>query len=245
MVRKMDYEVRRKAVLAAVINRYIQEGSPVASEDIAKDFQVSSATVRNVFADLEDAGYLAHMHTSSGRIPTYKGYRYYVDFLVEQMELVEEEKFRISSEYRKKISHLEELLETTSALIAGVTHYAGITLFPEWQDKLFYGGLSQILDQPEFHDSQKIRYLIKTLEEKRRLLEIMNRDFEDKVRVYIGEELECPEISNCSLIVSRYRIKNKPGGKIAVLGPMRMEYNHAISVLGYVADMLTYELDKI
>lgn len=245
MVRNVDYESRRRAVLAATIDRYIKDAQPVASEDIAKDFDLSSATIRNIFVELEEAGYLTHPHTSGGRLPTNKGYRYYVDFLTSQMQLLDEEKEHILKGYKSQIKRLEDTLEETSELISAVTHYAGIVSFLEWQDRLFYKGISRILEQPEFRDFEKIRLLLKIVEDKQHLLEIINRDFEGKVKVYIGQELDCPEMENCSLVISGYRINNRPSGRLAVLGPQRMEYNHIIPALEYISDVLTEVLGGI
>ena len=85
MVRVVDSEARKRLVLEAAINKYIREAEPIPSEDIASDFDLSSATIRNIFAELEEEGYLRHPYTSGGRIPTDKGYRYYVDFLISQI----------------------------------------------------------------------------------------------------------------------------------------------------------------
>lgn len=244
MVRNIDYEARRRAILAATINQYIEEAEPIASEDIAKGFDLSSATIRNIFAELEEVGYLTQPHISGGRVPTNKGYRYYVDFLVSQMELLDNEKERVISQYNKEIKRLEDVLEKTSEVISEITHYAGIVSFLEWQDRFFYKGISQILEEPEFRDLQNLRIVIKLIEEKERLLNIINRDFQGGVKVYIGEELECPEIENCSLLVSTYSLKNKPLGRLAVLGPKRMEYRHAIPSLEYIARVLTDTLNK-
>lgn len=244
-MRIVDYENRRRAILSTVINRYIKEKEPVASEDIAKDFDLSSATIRNILSELEECGYLTHTHTSSGRIPTDKGYRYYVDFLLSQMELLDEEKERILKEYKKEILRLEDILEQTSEIISTITHYAGIVSFVEWQDKVFYKGISYILEQPEFHDVERIRLLMRVMEDKQRLLDIINRDFKEKVKVYIGPELGCPEMDSCSLVVSNYQLKHQPSGKIAVLGPMRMEYAHIIPALEYISEVLTNILNQI
>ena len=130
-------------------------------------------------------------------------------------------------------------------MIEDATHYTGIVSFLEWQDRMFYKGLSRILEQPEFKDSEKMRLLIKIIEDKRHLLGLINRDFSDDVKVYIGQELESPEMADCSLVVSGYRRKNKPQGKLAVLGPLRMEYNHIIPTLGYIADVLSEALEGI
>jgi transcriptional regulator of heat shock response len=244
MVRNVDYESRRRAILTATINRYIQEADPVASEDIASDFDLSPATIRNIFAELEEAGFLMHPYTSGGRIPTDKGYRYYVDFLISQMALLGEEKERIVNEYRKEIIRFEDALEETSEIISTITHYAGIVSFLDWQHKFFYKGISHILEQPEFQSFDKIRLLIRIIEDKQLLLDIINRDFSGKVKVYIGQELGCPEMDNCSLVVSSYNRKNRPSGRLAVLGPMRMEYRHIIPTLEYISDVLTGVLDN-
>ncbi|MDD2679254.1 MAG: DeoR family transcriptional regulator [Candidatus Omnitrophica bacterium] len=245
MVKNVDHDSRRRAVLSATIDKHIRQANPVASEDIAEYFDLSPATIRNIFAELEDTGYLTHPHTSGGRIPTDKGYRYYVDFLVAQMSLLEEEKNNIIGEFKKEIRRLEDALEETSELISQITHYAGIVSFLGWQDKMFYKGLSRILDQPEFKDTRKIKLLIELIEDKQGLLAIINRDFNDPVKVYIGHESGRPEMENCSLVVSSYRRKNKPQGRLAVLGPVRMEYSHIIPALGYISEVLSQALENI
>jgi transcriptional regulator of heat shock response len=243
MVRTVDYDSRKRAVLASTINRYIQNAEPVSSGDIAREFDLSSATIRNIFADLEQAGLLTHPYTSGGRIPTNKGYRYYVDFLISQIDLLDNEKEHIVKEYNREISRLEDALEETSEIISTITHYAGMVSFLDWQDKLFYRGISHVLEQPEFKDYQQVRILIKMIEDKGQLLSIINQDFDGKVKVYIGKELGWPEIEDCSLVVSSYRVKNKPSGKLAVLGPARMEYNHTIPSLEYISNILTEVLN--
>ena len=245
MVRVVDSEARKRLVLEAAINKYIREAEPIPSEDIASDFDLSSATIRNIFAELEEEGYLRHPYTSGGRIPTDKGYRYYVDFLISQITLLDNEKELIAKEYKRVIKRLDDALEETSEVISTITHYAGIVSFLEWQDKFFYKGISHILEQPEFQDLEKMRLLIKMLEDKQHLLDIINRDFSEKVKVYIGHELECPEIQNCSLVVSSYRLKDRPSGRLAVLGPVRMEYKQIIPSLEYISDVLTGVLDNI
>ena len=74
---------------------------------------------------------------------------------------------------------------------------------------------------------------------------IINRDFDGRLKVYIGRELGCPQLDNCSLIVSSYRIKNRPRGRLAVLGPLRMQYSHIIPTLEYISDVLSDVLDNV
>ncbi|TRZ50244.1 hypothetical protein D4Q80_00630 [bacterium] len=245
MPRNIDYNSRRKSILNSAINRYIKNALPVASDDISEEFDLSSATIRSIFSELEESGYLKHPYTSGGRIPTNKGYRYYVDFLIQQIELMDDEKLRIVKDCKRKIRRLDDALENTSEVISEITHYAGIVSFLESQDRIFYKGISRIIDQPEFKDADKIRLLIKLMEEKGKLLDIVNRDYTGKVKVYIGSELGWPEMENYSLIVTTYKLKNQPYGRLAVLGPMRMEYNHIIPALEYISDVLTDVLSAI
>jgi len=244
MVKNVDHNIRRSAVLAATINHYIKYAEPVSSETIARSFELSSATIRNIFSELEEAGYLTHPYTSGGRIPTSKGYRYYVDFLLSQMELLDNEKERIVCEYKSKISKMDDLLELTSEVVSAITHYTGIVSFLESHERIFYKGISFILEQPEFQDFDKIRIIIKLIEEKERLLDVINRDSSGKIKVYIGEELGCPGMESCSLVVSSYHLKDRLFGKVAVLGPKRMQYDRTIPTLEYISGVLTSALEK-
>ncbi len=243
-MRSVDYGSRRKSVLNAAINRYIKNALPVASDEIAEEFDLSPATIRNIFSELDQSGYLKHPYTSGGRVPTDKGYRYYVDFLIQLIELMDDEKQRILRDCKRKMRRLDDALENTSEVISEITHYAGIVSFLEWQDKIFYKGISRILDQPEFRDADKIRLLVRLIEDKKRLLDIINRDFSGKVKVYIGSELGFPEMESCSLVVSSFKLKNQPSGRLAVLGPMRMEYNHIIPAMEYISEVLSQVLEE-
>lgn len=245
MVRIVDHTQRRNTILAASINAYITSAAPVSSEALANNFNLSSATVRNILAELEDSGYLIHPYTSAGRIPTDKGYRYYVDFLMSQLELLDNEKKAVIYEYRKKIQRLEDLLEKTSEIISTITHYAGIVSLLEWEDRFFYKGLSHMIEQPEFKDSERIRLLIKVLEEKKILLDIINRDFKGNTRVYIGSEIGCPEIDTCSLVISTYQKGRKRNGRLAVLGPRRMDYKHIIPALEFISLVVSDILEEL
>jgi len=239
MVRIVDHAQRRNMVLAASVNAYINSAEPVSSEKLTHDFGLSSATVRNILAELEEAELLTHPHTSAGRIPTDKGYRYYVDFLMSEIELMEDQKKTIINEYKSKIERLEDVLENTSEIISRITRYAGIVSLLEWEDKLFYRGISHILEQPEFHDSEKVRLLIKVMEEKKNILDIINRDFKEPTKIYIGSEIGCPEIDTCSLVISTYNRGKRQNGRLAVLGPRRMSYEHIVPTLEFISDVLS------
>jgi len=240
-MRTIDHETRRKEVLAAAIDTYVNNAVPVSSEMLVRDFglNLSPATVRNCLAELEELGYLTHPHTSAGRVPTQAGYRYYVDNLMSEIKLIEREKTRIESDYRKHIGELETILDETSKMLSEITHYAGIVSFSDWHHRMFYKGTSFILEQPEFRDLARIRHLLKALEEKEGLLEIINRDLKEEIAIYIGTEISYSDIDNCSLIISSYKVKDKPSGRLAVLGPTRMHYGKVVSTVEYLSERLS------
>ncbi|MDP8259714.1 MAG: hypothetical protein P9L96_01715 [Candidatus Gygaella obscura] len=245
MVRSLDHTQRRNAVLSATVHSYINNAEPVSSEGLAKEFSCSSATIRSVFSQLEDEGYLTHTHISSGRIPTDRGYRYYVDFFTKQIQILEDQKRIVQEEYVNCLSRLDDLLDKTTHIVSSLTKNAGLVSCIEFGDKLFFDGTSYVLEQPEFKDVTRIKRLVKLLEEKHKLIDIINRDIESKINIYIGNELCCPEIDECALIVVSYSSKNMPKGRIAVLGPKRMHYPQLISAVSYISDVLSNLLDEV
>jgi len=126
------FDERKKKILQVVISHFVRTARPAASRMIVSDydFPFSSATVRNVLAELEEEGYLTHPYTSAGRIPTDKGYRFYVDRLMEAQKLTQEEERRIAKEYRTKRRGLEEVMRQTSKMLSLISHQAGFILTP-------------------------------------------------------------------------------------------------------------------
>ncbi len=242
MIGNINNQNRRLEILATVIESHIKTGDAVSSEDICRHFECSSATIRNIMSELEENGYFTHKHTSGGRLPTDKGYRYYVDMLLSQIDLVENEKERINKEYKRQLNRLEDVLEKTTEVLFNFTHCAGIVSFLNSDSRIFYNGASFITEYPELGNIKKMRNILKALEEKKRLLDIINCNLEKKLNIYIGEELSCTEIADCSLVVSTYDFQNRPFGKIAVLGPRSMNYNQVIPTLEYVSELVSKAL---
>ena len=240
MTKRAEIGARKDRILAIAIEEYIKTVSPVSSSFIAKGFplDLSSATIRNILADLEEDGYLTHPHTSAGRVPTQQGYRYYVDNLMHEIQLLEEEKRLIKSEYEKESRELEFLLDKTSRVLADITHYTSIVSVDGWDNKIFLKGTNFVVDYPEYNDIQKIEKILSALDEKETLLEIINQYLDHKINIYIGYEMHCTEINSCSLAVSSYRTKSGPSGRIAVLGPTRMDYQRVVSALDYFSDLM-------
>lgn len=125
-------EERDKKVLQAVIDSYIATGSPVGSAVLVKtyDFGLSPATIRNVMAELEELGYLTHPHTSAGRIPTDKGYRYYIDSLVSFERDVQEINHELRQAPSLHAENFQSLMEEASQFLATLSHYTGVVVAP-------------------------------------------------------------------------------------------------------------------
>lgn len=123
---------RKSAILSAVVQEYITTAQPVGSASIARTdgVGVSSATVRNEFAVLETEGYLVQPHTSAGRIPTDKGYRYFVDNLTRPGRLDRAAQRQVGEFFNAAHGRLEELLHQTSTLLADLTHHAALVVGP-------------------------------------------------------------------------------------------------------------------
>jgi heat-inducible transcriptional repressor len=129
---------RKIAVLRAVVDEYVRSGEPVGSERIAEHsgLGVSSATIRNEMAALEELGYLMHPHTSAGRIPTDAGYRKYVDTLPPGGRLRDTHRRAIAGFFAETMIDLESVLKGTTHLLSRVTQYAGLAVPPASSDEI-------------------------------------------------------------------------------------------------------------
>ncbi len=129
----MELSERKERILEVIIRSYIETAEPVGSRTVAKLFKqsISAATVRNEMSDLEDMGFLIQPHTSAGRIPTQKAYRYYVDAIMKVQQLGEVLKRDIHEGYLKITEDLEELMSYTTHLLSDLTKYAAVVVSPK------------------------------------------------------------------------------------------------------------------
>ena len=125
-------EERKKRVLQAIVEEYIKTAEPVSSGAIMnlEGLEYSSATIRNEMAELEKMGYIEKTHTSSGRVPSAKGYRYYVDELLEDNKITVDEIDYISKKLETKVNEMEEITKIASSTISEITHYTTVSIGP-------------------------------------------------------------------------------------------------------------------
>ncbi|WP_299087754.1 heat-inducible transcriptional repressor HrcA [uncultured Metabacillus sp.] len=330
---------RQLLILQVIIDDFIHSAQPVGSRSLAKKSEItfSSATIRNDMADLEDLGFIEKTHSSSGRVPSEKGYRYYVDHLLSPQRLTKTEVGQIKSIYAEKIFELEKVVQKSAQILSELTNYTSIVLgpkvtenrlkriqivpindeaavaiivtntghvenrtitFPEsidpsdiekmvnilnerlagvplvdLQDKIFkevatvlkkhiqnyemllkvmagtlklnenekiyFGGKTNMLSQPEFADVGRIKSLLTMIEQEKELYGLLQTNHSG-ITIKIGKENDNIAMENCSLITATYSFGEKQLGTIAVLGPTRMEYSRVVSLV----NRMTRDLSK-
>jgi len=240
-----DMHQRQQDVFGLIVKHYVETAEPVGSRYVSRKLGLSSATIRNVMSDLEDMGLVTHPHTSAGRLPTDKGYRYYIESLM-QVRTVNASVLRsIREEYHETMRSIEDVLMRTSHLISNLTNCVGLTLTSQYE-KLYLDGTSHMINQPEFHNLRKIYCIIRFLEQKREILSLLHNDLTcEELRIHIGKENQYTYLNDCSIVTKGYRSKGKIAGRIGVIGPKRMIYEKVIPTVEVLADMMTGILDKL
>jgi len=335
---------RQLLILQVIVDDFIRSAQPVGSRSLSKKEEISfsSATIRNEMADLEELGYIEKTHTSSGRVPSEKGYRYYVDHLLHPQALNNQDIHTIQSIFAEKIFEYEKIIQKSARILSELTNYTSIVLGPAaslnklrriqiiplnketavaifvtdtghvenrtfylpptvdasdlekmvnilnerlagvpledlndkiykevatllrqhihnydimlkiiadslkmpTNEKLFFGGKTNILSQPEFHDISKIRSLMQMIDQEEWIYHLIKNESAG-INVRIGRENKDSAMENCSLITASYSIGTENLGTIAILGPTRMEYSRVISLLQFISKDLTAALTKL
>lgn len=234
-------ELRRKKVLQAIVNHFVQTAEPVGSQTIlvSYSFQVSPATIRNDMMALEKEGYILQPHTSAGRIPTDKGYRLFVDEMADYAE-ARTNAIQLIKTIKKDlaVSKVRELLYDSVNLLSRATNLVSFATTPD-NPRTFFLGMSNVLKQPEFSkDSVQASEVIEVLEQGDNFIQTLNNlEIDTSVRTFIGEENIIEQIQSCSILVSRYH-KNGFSGYIGILGPKRMNYPFNIVLLEEIKNLL-------
>ena len=232
---------RTLQILQALISGFIETANPIASNNLLKsyNFTISSSTVRNEFAILEEVGLIKSPHISAGKVPTEKGYRFYVDELLEE----EKEEAMVNSLFKKHVQsyRLEKSKETVLDALRIAAHLSGNVAFAMVEsDKTFYIGLSHVLRSPEYiSDPEKGAQIVEILEGREKFHALLNslNIPKEEIKIFIGEENILDEISSCAMVVTSFVSKNIQG-KLGILGPMRMKYGFNKAMLRNVVEFI-------
>lgn len=227
---------RKQALFSAIVEEYVATAKPVGSKSIVDNhkFGVSPATIRNEMKELEDMGFITHPHTSAGRIPTAAGYTYYVEHFVNPeanlKKPLAEELHTIASatdhaEPEILVKHIAKGIAELScdAVLVSLSKYS-----------YYYTGISNMFSKPEFATTEVIYSLTKLIDQFDEVMPTLS--VKQDIDILIGNDN--PISTLCSTVVTEYRVSDDTTGIIAILGPMRMEYQQNYSLLKYVRDLL-------
>ncbi len=232
-------EIRRQKILNAIVKEYIKRAEPIGSGQLLHSyhFNISPATIRNEMKELENDRYIYQPHTSAGRVPTDKGYRFYVDQIMIERDLPSSEKKQITKEFQKLQAQYQNLSRVTAKLLSALTNNLAISMNEE-EGEAIDSGISQLFKQPEFADSLHSCKMAEGLEWLEENLREFMKEPTDDLRVLIGEENPTKYLSDCSMIMARYQSGSGEKGYLAVVGPKRMKYNRTIPLMDFMQEFL-------
>jgi len=227
---------RQKQLLSAIVEQYAEVASPVGSSLLAKVFGVSSATIRAEMAELERAGYIAQPHTSAGRVPTDKGYRFYVNNLTEEPKTQDTREGRSERALTARVQHgglPERTIRNAVDTLVELTHNLGMATIGQ---QLYMSGLSNLFGQPEFMQRGQVQQVAQLLDN----LEPWLREAapNEPLSVYIGQENPIGRAAGCSLIISKFRSPFSDQSYIGVLGPTRQSYRDVMTLVAHAGKEL-------
>lgn len=235
----MDSEIsqRQAKILAAIVKENCESGQPVASADIVEkySFDVSAPTIRNEMQVLEKQGYIKQPYTSSGRIPTDKGFRYFVNQLMDRVKLTLKEQDHLKTELMKLQMANAEVSRRLAKLLSEHSNSASFVLLPE---EISTTGLSTILSNPALpaEDAKEIAEFFDHIDEH---AEKMMHDYSGRgPEAKIGKEITLSKNSDYSMIVSGLKLPSGKKGVIGLVGPKSMKYEKNMTLMEYIAKLL-------
>ena len=340
----MSIEDRKIRILQAIINDYIRTGDPVGSRTLAKNYNlgIGSATIRNEMADLEDMGYLEQPHASAGRIPSSKGYRLYVDKLMDNQRLTVEEDLKIKQYIiDSAMLEVDKIVRQTSALLSELTKLTCVIESPsvknsfvksiqlikvdeynlvsvfltdtgliknhmiklnngvpkietlmrinqvinnrlvnlsieeinlevinnlkkdlgEYEEifnailpvlyetlnstdssEVFMEGTTNIFNYAEYNDIDKAKEILSLFNDRESIMDLFNP--QDNITISIGDENYKQQAKDCSIISAEYSFRDRPIGKIGLIGPRRINYSKVITIMAEVIKELNNMLSN-
>ncbi len=229
-------KLRQKKILQAIIEQYAEVAAPVGSVTLAKLFGVSPATIRAEMAQLETMGYIFQPHTSAGRVPTDKGYRWYVNHLNDTGALEGVKINRSARAINIRIQNAGSVSQAIRLAVRSLVELTGNVALATVGDGLYMRGLARLFTQPELADFNSAREVADLLDN----LEPWLQETEPNrpLNVYIGQENPVGKSSGCSLIMSRYRSPYSDRSYIGILGPTRQDYRTVMNLVRYAGETL-------
>jgi len=244
---------RQVKLLDFIIREHVKTAKPVGSALIAKKagFKLSPATLRSEMGELEKAGYLAQLHTSGGRVPTDKAYRYYVNSLLENdvgLDLKAKDKNKIRQAFDDMPPDPREINKVVARVLSNLSENLVITGISQDED-FFKKGLVSLFENPEFKEFGEAFQLARFFEEFEGMFQLIEREFFNTlgtphgvpVQIMIGKESPFRQIQHETVMCAKYGLPDNCVGSLTLVGPTRMDYEKNIALIKF----MTEELNKI
>ncbi len=234
---------RHRRILKFVVESHVMRAEPVGSQYVrmAYHLSISPATIRSAMKRLEEDGLLDHPHTSAGRVPTERGYRFYVDTLMEPEPVAPATRRALDRALQRSAVTLEEVQKLAARVLARSSGQLAVVVMRPWGEQrsgVRIGGAENIAAQPEFQTAERLRALLTLLAEPEALTRALDSfTGSAEARITIGRELGEGAMRACSLVgtgIASTRFR----GSLGVLGPVRMPYPKLLSLVSYVGERL-------
>ncbi len=218
---------RQQILLKLLVDSYIQTAEPVSSQSLVQMSRLgfSSATIRNDLAALEENGYVKSPHTSSGRIPTDKGYRFYIEWFVDKPKTSVNERRQLEESARG--SNVELRVRRLARALSELT--GNVVVLSSAPERSYATGISLLLAMPEFHDPEMVMHLGKMLDRREKWLTALRKQLGNEIAILLGEDSPFgKEMAAMTLV-----FKQETGERLlmSIIGPMRMNYEHNLAML--------------
>lgn len=334
-----EMDIRQQNVLACVVETYVRSGREVGSAAVSKtdDIKLSPASIRNIMNELENKGYLNHLHTSGGRVPTLKGLKHYTNFLLKHIEPSKEEMSFIRKMLIPFREDVRQMISETPRVLSTISNYVSVALIPDFvetplirieivklgrsraiailiaesgyltyisikikesltqnelndisahfnskfsgisinrskkllveemlnesllaeqiinksifdsesftQDRandIIMEGQSNILFQPDFTNIEKLKKLLRTLNEKTILIQLFDEVIKlGQLLILFGQEYNIEGLADCAIVAAPYSSSRVPPGTIGILGPLRMDYSRTVPLIEYTSNLIS------
>ncbi len=226
---------RQQEILKLIITTYVNGAEPIASASLSEKLKekVSSATIRNEFAALEDAGYIYQPHTSAGRIPTRLAYQFFIDNYLDKNKEVNQNILKKIEKILGGESDTRLRLKNSAKLLAELSGQAVVVAFEENDN--YYTGLSNLFSQPEFSERNIIVSLTSVIDHLDKVMEDLMNKTRAEIEILLAESN--PFGRDCSAVIGNYKIKEF-SGLIAIVGPTRMDYQQNYILIKEIIKLL-------
>lgn len=229
-------EDRQKQIFRIIVREYLKSAEPVGSTAIVErhNLGVSSATIRNDMAELENLGLIAQPHTSAGRIPTEKGYQYYVDEFMEEApkELASDQRIKVDMAVTALAKRDEQ--NALRSFAKSVAQLTGETVFMHFGDENFLTGVSNLVAKPEFEGSTMMTTVSRAVDDLDLIIKEVEKKPSNEIEIFIGRNN--PFGQDLSTVLTTVDAPNLGKGLFGIIGPTRMDYDANIALMRYVRE---------